>query len=1064
MEKRRRIRLKLGRSLRPSLEENCLTCALWPICTDKSKSSGYLCSRFREADGERFDLDRMMAESAQDKEDTIQPWEPKTSDDDINFDVEKYVLDIVKNAGSMPDMSIDDGDFPQAKNFYEFTCSKMYQNMTPFGRQFEIAVNLMSEYCPYCTDMKWLDGSVSVKTKVPAYLEHVVLLENGICPQCDGRKSDMVAEGDLNDHYEMAGLAGQRGGKSAVTGMVTSYTNHLFLKLPNPSQFFGLLKNQQLGATFLATTQDQARKTIWDPIYQALTEGPWYKNYHKMLDYWHEKTGIEYYSLKDTYYWYRHRNLIGSVSGPNMRTLRGLTRYLGGIDEIGWFTGNDGAVKLNADEVHKAMRRSFLTLRAAHATLRKKGMNSIPAPMFLNISSPSSRYDKITKLYNQSKKSRMVYGFRYATWEMNPKVSRKVLAEEFAENYEKAMRDYGAKPPLSSAGFIGDINFVKKCLDPHRENLLKIKQVLVQTRANAVMTSGKAKIISPGTKTNHILTFDAGETHNCFAGETKVITRNGTKRIDRLIGKSVEVLTEGSKWVKTEFKCYGKAELYELELSFNGAKKVIRVTGNHRWFAFDKNRTRKELTTETLQTGYKIDSVLPPVNSDWSIDPRGVEHGVVMGDGHLGPWGKGQERHWSVANLCYHKIDFLLPYFERYRARGKYWQERGEYPKNEIVITHLPIEYKSVPSPRYDDSYLRGFIAGYIATDGCVDKDGKVMINSITKKNLRKLRDVCNKLGVATSPITCQETVNPFNGKMFKCYKLFFLRETFSAELLLNPQHRERFVNNTKDFNTRTKWTVESINKTKRREKVYCAEIPDTHSFVLEDYILTGNSFAFCVAHNDKALSPVIDAIGEVIPQKDHRINFRDVYDRILLPLIDEFNVIMAVTDRWQSKKILMDIETDRRVDTREYTVKYEDFEMLREDIHDATISFPRCEVKIPEILDLIDESYPKGFEGKPVAHLIAQIMTVRDFETSVEKGESTTDDIFRAVVLAHSFLRDKDLAPKFAGETAKRFGSFGFIGGAAGVQSVSGMGVMVSGSATGGGRSAVGIGASKTL
>lgn len=737
MEKRRHIRLKLGRSLRPSLEENCLTCALWPICTDKSKSSGYLCSRFREADGERFDLDRMVAESAQDREDTIQPWEPKTSDDDANFDVEKYVLDIVKNSGSMPDMSIDDGDFPQAKNFYEFTCSKMYQNMKPFGRQFEIAVNLMSEYCPYCTDMKWLDGTVSVKTKIPAYLEHVVLLENGICPQCDARKSEMVGEGDLNDHYEMAGLAGQRGGKSAVTGMVTSYTNHLFLKLPSPSQFFGLLKNQQLGATFLATTQDQARKTIWDPIYQALSEGPWYVNYHKMLDHWHEKTGIEYYSLKDTYYWYRHRNLIGSVSGPNMRTLRGLTRYLGGIDEIGWFTGNDGAVKLNADEVHKAMRRSFLTLRAAHASLRKKGMNSIPAPMFLNISSPSSRYDKITKLYNQSKKSRMVYGFRFATWEMNPKVSRKVLAEEFAENYEKAMRDYGAKPPLSSAGFIGDINFVKKCLDPHRENMLKIKQVLVQTRANAVMTSGKAKIISPGTKTNHILTFDAGETHN---------------------------------------------------------------------------------------------------------------------------------------------------------------------------------------------------------------------------------------------------------------------------------------------------------------------------------------SFAFCVAHNDKALSPVIDAIGEVIPQKNHRINFRDVYDRILLPLIDEFNVIMAVTDRWQSKKILMDIETDRRVDTREYTVKYEDFEMLREDIHDATISFPRCEIKIPEILDLIDESYPKSFEGKPVAHLIAQIMTVRDFETSVEKGESTTDDIFRAVVLAHSFLRDKDLAPKFAGETARRFGSFGFIGSAGGVQSVSRMGAMVSGSSTGGARSANGVGASKTM
>ena len=65
--------------------------------------------------------------------------------------------------------------------------------------------------------------------------------------------------------------------------------------------------------------------------------------------------------------------------------------------------------------------------------------------------------------------------------------------------------------------------------------------------------------------------------YHCFAGETRVPTNEGTFEIRELVGKTVEVLSNGT-FVKAKFKSYGVQPLLELHLSRDRVQKIIRVS------------------------------------------------------------------------------------------------------------------------------------------------------------------------------------------------------------------------------------------------------------------------------------------------------------------------------------------------------------------------------------------------------------------------------------------------------------------------------------------------------
>lgn len=312
----------------------------------------------------------------------------------------------------------------------------------------------------------------------------------------------------------------------------------------------------------------------------------------------------------------------------------------------------------------------------------------------------------------------------------------------------------------------------------------------------------------------------------CFAGDTKIITADGVKEIGPLAGTTQRLLTTGGKWVDAPIFCFGRQELFELTVTRNRVTKTITTTENHRWFVHT-GRESMTVLTGCLTPGDSLESVrFDPVAV--SISDAGVRHGIVFGDGY-----KARTKT---------RVDLYGPKRELRSFFSNYPQVDYKRRDGHVAIRVSKLESGLKGYPKTDDlDYLAGFLAGYIATDGHVAKDGTVMLNSSRREHLEFVRDVAIRLGIVTYPITCQyrRGTGEFETPL---YRIHFDGKSLDPRFFLRREPRERFLTAKKSF-SRMRWTVKSVRKKNVVDRVFCAIVEGSHAFALEDFILTGNCF-----------------------------------------------------------------------------------------------------------------------------------------------------------------------------------------------------------------------------
>jgi len=323
---------------------------------------------------------------------------------------------------------------------------------------------------------------------------------------------------------------------------------------------------------------------------------------------------------------------------------------------------------------------------------------------------------------------------------------------------------------------------------------------------------------------------------HCLAAETGVILPDGVHPIGSLAGTRHTVLTRGGQWVEAAFRSYGRQRLWRIDLSRNGLTKILYATDGHRWFV--RGVTRDVLTRD-LRPGHRLESVLPPPRQDWTLDPDGIRHGIVFGDGSVA---KG----YGHVHLHGRKDAELVRWFPE-RAPAERLTDKGR-PYLRIYGGRAFGHMKDLPHLSASDAYLLGFIAGLMAADGHVSKDGTVMLHCADPAVLEWVRTAATRLGLATYGITSQQRVG-LGSVATPIFRIHFVASTLAPDLFLLTQARERFVAADKSFG-RLRWVVRAVTPTDREEEVFCAEVPGEHAFAIEDNILTGNCFG-CGAHGD---------------------------------------------------------------------------------------------------------------------------------------------------------------------------------------------------------------------
>lgn len=449
------------------------------------------------------------------------------------FDLVKLVGKAIDPLTGVPrDIKLPEGDFKEAKNFFDF-CLKFRgpEAKFPFSRQMHLMLNLFAEMCPRCTPKKYFNIlNVPVGLDGREMKDLVTLTNYGVCPKCGGHKSEFVRNKELNEYVEMNLCIGQRAGKSTTVGAGAEYLTHKYLMYPRLAGVCrGVSSATPLVATFVGFRFSDAAALLWKPVMDGINESPWFTEYHKMMDDYGQKHGIEFYRKKDEYLRYAHKNLELYPSGPSKRGLRGRTRFLSCIDELGWFPiadavkrgkgpadMEDDRERANADGVYDALDRSLLTLREEFSYLYGKGHNRFLQAYAINVSSPSSQADKITRLVEENKDSDTNLALRLPTWEISPFLPRnsKRIVNAYRKDPVAAERDYGANPPLNAATFITQDESIRAFVGPNKASVVS----MVRQINNMWRQGGKIQTSAPPAPCPaSLMSLDAGLTNNSFA-------------------------------------------------------------------------------------------------------------------------------------------------------------------------------------------------------------------------------------------------------------------------------------------------------------------------------------------------------------------------------------------------------------------------------------------------------------------------------------------------------------------------------------------------------------------
>lgn len=199
-------------------------------------------------------------------------------------------------------------------------------------------------------------------------------------------------------------------------------------------------------------------------------------------------------------------------------------------------------------------------------------------------------------------------------------------------------------------------------------------------------------------------------------------------------------------------------------------------------------------------------------------------------------------------------------------------------------------------------------------------------------------------------------------------------------------------VKNRKRQGSATKWAeVEKVGKSRKP------------SMLTIDAGYTNNSFACAVGHLDKLGNVVVTLLFEIIPETGIPLNYSMILEEVLEDVLDAQNSQVVLADRWNSIKILQDIEQGMDILAEQYSLKYKDIGLTKSFLEAGMLKLPRFKEKkmtIKEAMELDRDNYPMCYKGSPVEHLVLQMLTVQDTGNQVNKGDGLTDDLWRALCL----------------------------------------------------------------
>ncbi len=344
-----------------------------------------------------------------------------------------------------------------------------------------------------------------------------------------------------------------------------------------------------------------------------------------------------------------------------------------------------------------------------------------------------------------------------------------------------------------------------------------------------------------------------GNCDACLTGETEVVTDRGIMPIESVYRATSKPkllapriinggISETGHFVDAPVNMFGEDDLWRIELAGKGgSKKVIRATGDHRWFVHQKRGGKSEVRTADLRPGHTLASVhCSRVGEDRSdFCWIAAMQGVVFGDGS-----RASGRRPGTIDLYGEKADAFKSHFNFMFGDGREAENDRGTPF--LHYYGIPRTWKFQPSLTESRPFLFGWLAGLFAADGCVATDGTCTIHAANESVIQFVRSICAILGIQTWPVrsTSRRVTLPQGGQ--RNHTMFCMninRHHLGERFFLLKKHRARYIDNQAKAVKQYRWTVRSVKRTGDTALVYCATVEGVGAFGLADGLMTGNCF-----------------------------------------------------------------------------------------------------------------------------------------------------------------------------------------------------------------------------
>lgn len=339
---------------------------------------------------------------------------------------------------------------------------------------------------------------------------------------------------------------------------------------------------------------------------------------------------------------------------------------------------------------------------------------------------------------------------------------------------------------------------------------------------------------SMGTK--HVVKHGGASLNNPLAENTKILTQEyGWIEIGDIEGENVHVLSNIKLYGRDESlnanAIWAPASISHVELQpcLNityadkfGNSTTITASENHRWFRrLTSKKPWERVTSKELNVGDYLPMTKPPKLFTPSFG--GFQHGFFFGDG---------TRSNGELHQFKDSISVLKDLFTNV----------VDIDNEHSVVRQCPLAWGRIPEGEYakDQRYVYGFLAGYLAADGHVDKKyGNVSLCSARLDELLSVCELFKQLGIRVSePKVCATQSNLVEDRN-PLYEIIICPVDLDEKFFLKEKHLRAWKDNLDS--RRRDWLRITDIQVSGTHKVLCATVPDYEQFVIDGFCLTSN-------------------------------------------------------------------------------------------------------------------------------------------------------------------------------------------------------------------------------